>query len=185
MLQKETDQLSNEAVTKIYKTLAKDRIAGSAKGIATIETGWVAELTRNTAVKKVTENIVRTGEEYIKATEAVENQPEKIKNKLEALSKYSEREEGKEIVGKVEAYVAKGSSILARGALAGFALIKKMWVTMGDELVRATHRAVNGVMLPIDEYFVVGAYEMLYPLDTSRGAGLSEIAECRCLIKYI
>jgi hypothetical protein len=183
VLAKETDNLSNETLEKIFKNIAKDRVAGQARGIATVETGWVAELTRQTAVKKVTENMVVTAEEYIKESELTK--PELLKQKMETLAGFSERESGKTFVQKVETYVARGSTILASGAVTAFAVIKKQWITMGDELVRLTHKAVNLVILPIDEYFIVGAYEMKHPLDTSRGAGAEEIAECRCLCMYL
>lgn len=60
----------------------------------------------------------------------------------------------------------------------------KIWHTALDERVRATHIVMEGVEIPINDYFHVGTSEMLYPLDTSRNASISEIANCRCTVEY-
>lgn len=61
----------------------------------------------------------------------------------------------------------------------------KQWLTMRDEKVRISHVLVDGQTVGIDEYFRVGGYEMLYPMDTSRGAPPDETANCRCTIQYL
>jgi len=61
----------------------------------------------------------------------------------------------------------------------------KQWLTMKDEKVRISHALVDGQTVGIDEYFKVGGYEMLYPMDTSRGAPLSETQNCRCVTVYL
>lgn len=61
----------------------------------------------------------------------------------------------------------------------------KQWLTMKDEKVRPTHVSVDDTIMPIDEPFVVGDSLMMYPMDTSLGASLSEIANCRCAVKYM
>ena len=62
---------------------------------------------------------------------------------------------------------------------------KKTWVTQHDPKVRATHRPVDGVTIPISEFFQVGGARMLYPRDVINGANFpEEIAGCRCWIKY-
>ena len=61
----------------------------------------------------------------------------------------------------------------------------KQWLTMRDEKVRISHALVDGQTVGIDEYFKVGGYEMLYPMDTSKGAPLSETQNCRCVTVYL
>lgn len=61
----------------------------------------------------------------------------------------------------------------------------KQWLTMKDERVRISHALVDGQTVGIDEYFKVGGYEMLYPMDTSKGAPPDETANCRCVCKYL
>lgn len=61
---------------------------------------------------------------------------------------------------------------------------KKTWHTALDEKVRLTHIALEGVTIPINEQFHVGAYLMDYPLDSSYGAGAEEILNCRCSVEF-
>lgn len=63
--------------------------------------------------------------------------------------------------------------------------ITKRWKTRGDEKVRASHRAMNGQTVPGDGFFITprGA-RMLNPGDMSNGAGVSEVARCRCRAIY-
>ena len=60
----------------------------------------------------------------------------------------------------------------------------KTWHTALDEKVRMTHIALEGVTIPVEEYFHVGASLMAFPLDTSMGASASEIVNCRCSVSY-
>lgn len=60
----------------------------------------------------------------------------------------------------------------------------KTWHTSLDERVRLTHMDVEGVTIPIDEAFTVGASKMLYPLDWTLGASADEIINCRCSVSY-
>lgn len=61
----------------------------------------------------------------------------------------------------------------------------KQWLTMKDEKVRIAHALVDGQTVGIDDYFIVGGYEMLYPMDTSRGATPDMTQNCRCSVKYL
>lgn len=61
---------------------------------------------------------------------------------------------------------------------------KKRWKTERDDRVRKTHAEVNGMTIPIKKGFLVGDSLMLFPKDTSFGASMEEIANCRCTIKY-
>ena len=60
----------------------------------------------------------------------------------------------------------------------------KIWNTMLDNKVRHTHEEIEGLMIPIMAKFPVGAYEMYQPKDSSCGAGMEEIAGCRCWCTY-
>jgi len=66
----------------------------------------------------------------------------------------------------------------------------KIWKTFADDKVRLTHVEVDVTMLPIDDYFSVGAARMLYPKDVtspdSTGEDhLEEVINCRCHCLYI
>ena len=62
---------------------------------------------------------------------------------------------------------------------------RKVWNTMFDNKVRHTHIDLEGVSIPIMERFKVGAYEMYQPKDTTLGAGMEEVANCRCWCSYL
>lgn len=61
---------------------------------------------------------------------------------------------------------------------------RKTWNTMLDNKVRHTHEEIESLTIPIMDAFKVGAYEMYQPKDTSLGAGMEEIAGCRCWCTY-
>lgn len=61
---------------------------------------------------------------------------------------------------------------------------RKTWVTMMDKFVRHTHRIVDSETIGIKDAFEVGQYLMMQPKDTSLGAGMEEIANCRCTCIY-
>lgn len=61
---------------------------------------------------------------------------------------------------------------------------RKQWVDVRDKKERETHREVGGTVIPIEDTFIVGNSLMLFPKDTSYGAEMKEIANCRCTIKY-
>lgn len=60
----------------------------------------------------------------------------------------------------------------------------KTWRTMEDNKVRDTHQEVDGDTKPINEAFIVGDSELLYPGDDSLGASPEEICNCRCTVEY-
>lgn len=62
---------------------------------------------------------------------------------------------------------------------------RKQWITMKDYRVRKTHQVIDNKVLPINGVFIVGDSMMYFPKDTSLGAGMEEIADCRCSVKYL
>lgn len=58
----------------------------------------------------------------------------------------------------------------------------KTWVTMGDMRVRKDHDEVNGVTIPINEYFEVGGSEMLFPHDEENAP--EQCVHCRCSLDF-
>lgn len=60
---------------------------------------------------------------------------------------------------------------------------KKTWWTAQDARVRATHVAVHGVTIPMDEKFSVGDSMMSRPGDPEGSA--EEVINCRCSILYV
>lgn len=57
-------------------------------------------------------------------------------------------------------------------------LLQKRWRTEHDDRVRASHRHVDGVTLPLYQSFDVGGFPMLFPGDPQGPA--DEVVNCRC-----
>lgn len=58
----------------------------------------------------------------------------------------------------------------------------KVWQTEMDSKVRPWHEEVNGMRIPIDEYFYVGNDQMKYPHDYNASA--ENVVNCRCSCVY-
>lgn len=73
---------------------------------------------------------------------------------------------GAENAGRMDAMLAMGGS--------------KRWVTMADELVRDSHAALHGVVVPVDEPFDNG---LMFPGDPSGPP--EEVYNCRCTLEWV
>ena len=62
---------------------------------------------------------------------------------------------------------------------------RKRWMAMKDKKVRHTHVWADGQEADIQKPFIVGGYEMLFPLDQSLGADAKEVVNCRCVVRYL
>lgn len=62
--------------------------------------------------------------------------------------------------------------------------VKKEWITVGDSLVRQAHLSADGQKKNISEPFEVGGELLRWPGDTSLGASLGNIINCRCSADY-
>jgi hypothetical protein len=77
------------------------------------------------------------------------------------------------------------SDILSDVIIAGVLLsqlVGRMWVTAGDERVRASHAFAEGQIVGIHEPFIVQGQLLMYPGDTSLGATLDNVINCRCSV---
>lgn len=96
---------------------------------------------------------------------------EKRANKLSGIS------------GDWESYrVAKNINKLSATALFTIlAVAKKSWFTMLDGRVRKAHNQAEGQTVLKSQPFIVGGELLMYPGDTSLGASMWNIANCRCV----
>ena len=65
------------------------------------------------------------------------------------------------------------------GKRLGLTMYKK-WVASVDDRTRDEHVQADGQEVPIDEPFVVGGEQMMYPGDVSLGASAGNVINCRC-----
>ena len=56
----------------------------------------------------------------------------------------------------------------------------KTWVTVGDNLVRDSHVVAGGQKVELENSFTVGGELMRHPGDTSQGATVGNVINCRC-----
>lgn len=64
-------------------------------------------------------------------------------------------------------------------------MTQKQWLTMQDERVRQTHAHIDGMIVPIDDFFEVGEALLRYPKDWEMGESHpEELISCRCTVKY-
>lgn len=60
--------------------------------------------------------------------------------------------------------------------------MEKEWLSLRDDRVRDDHRSANGQRQPMDEPFLVGDDELMYPSDPSGSP--EEVINCRCSVLY-
>lgn len=88
------------------------------------------------------------------------------------------------IIAANEANTILGYSEIQKKIEQGYT--RKQWITEKDKKVRKTHRAVDNIIIPIEDYFLVGNSLMLYPHDNiSFEVEPNEVINCRCTIKYL
>lgn len=61
----------------------------------------------------------------------------------------------------------------------------QIWVTEGDERVRSAHIEAEGQIQVMGSPFIVGGELLRYPGDTSLGASLENVINCRCSLQVV
>lgn len=73
---------------------------------------------------------------------------------------------------------------IEQGAIAPSAT-QKVWDSSGDARVRPDHRAMDGQSVGMNEPFIApDGSRLMYPGDSSLGAGADQIINCRCVVDY-
>lgn len=63
---------------------------------------------------------------------------------------------------------------------------RKEWVAFIDNKTRETHAEINGTIIPIEDFFIVGDALMQYPKDIENAIdNPEETVNCRCKIRYL
>lgn len=87
------------------------------------------------------------------------------------------------LAGRVPRFVSDTPGFSA-AALPTVAVATKTWFTELDSRVRDRHAATEGQTREVSELFNVGGQAMLFPADTSHGADLANVINCRCSALY-
>ncbi len=110
--------------------------------------------------------------------ESIPNMAKRIKSVAEGYLKNTIR------IARTETTRVENSAHQAvgeRGKELGFNMWKR-WVATEDGRTRDEHAEADGQEVPIDEPFVVGGEEMMYPGDISLGASAENTINCRCVM---
>ena len=83
-------------------------------------------------------------------------------------------------IARTETHSAATSAIYETMKFKRVPVKTKTWWTARDKDVRASHREVHGMTVAFNDPFPVGGSLMMFPGDTSMGAGAEEIVNCRC-----
>lgn len=151
---------------KIAFTIQKELINQTNKVI--IENASIGKAVSNAEVANVVSNsFAEWGVNHSKTIAMTEVQDLAETSKYTENSSFTELGENEEEIGLIE----QGS--------------EKVWITAGDEKVRSSHSAIDGVVIPADQYFITGmGSSMRYCGDMSLGADLSDVINCRCETIY-
>ena len=70
------------------------------------------------------------------------------------------------------------------GIVVGNPNVKKEWAAILDEKTRLSHASADGQIQGLNEPYIVNGEYLMYPGDTSMGASLGNIINCRCSSLY-
>lgn len=91
------------------------------------------------------------------------------------------------LIARTETVTASNQAAYFAAAKTGL-LMKKEWLSAGDNRVRPDHQTVNGSKVDMEDYFTVGDSKMLIPGARVQENGLQtpakEVCNCRCVALY-
>lgn len=132
-------------------------------------------LTRD-LTQEVWEEVLTDVEEGIREGESLEKMADRIRSRFQQINKVRARR-----IALTESTAAHETSRYLAMKQAG--ITHKDWLSGGDDRVRHTHRAVDGVVIPIGESWKVGAAHLMFPGDSVGGQDHpEEVINCRCVL---
>jgi len=166
----ETDELAAEIDVRISQYI-NDHTKKQARFITdTIEEAIRKDLI-NTAIESAIQGERLTNGEVAKIAK------DKFKEKIPARA---------EVIANTEITNIAGASKYAEASVINEKTevkIVKTWITELDERARIDHILADGQTVGIDEPFIVGGEALNFPGDTSLGASIGNIINCRCKYK--
>ena len=158
-----------------------------------------AETAANTTLKNVNDSVIvaraqqreslEAGEVFTLAAFAsvVDNRMrEKFKGRTHAI-KVSETQKAAEASKITEAQVLDvGMTNINNPNMFISSTNLKDWHGILDDKIRDTHLEADSTQknVPMNDFYIVGGFRMMYPADTSHGAPLRETMNCRCCSLY-
>lgn len=147
-------------VERVAGRIFRRMSAGRVENIATTETQAATERTRSEMVRQAHEALI----------EPVLEEDQAEARRIAAFGGDYASYRVAEQVGTVD----------PETLLLSLTLAQKSWQTMRDKKVRPAHVGALGQTVPIGQPFVVGGELLMEPGDTSLGASIWNVANCRC-----
>lgn len=161
--------------------------------IAITESNWTVNVTRDTAVLSVTDPLRNTVEQIAALIESGDVAGAKRLSRevmklvrmptsvtqgvlLSYINDARDRLTTPLVQGRIVATMRERADALGSQ--------EKEWAAIFHN-TRPSHAAAHGQRRPVDQPYVVGGALMMYPMDGSLGAPMSEIANCQCENVYL
>lgn len=179
--------VNNNVVAKVTGNILNSRLKNREEMLATTETTWGAEGTRQKHVNGTKEPIASQLEQESNALAVGNDQlAQNLADTVQALSDMTESETSHEAAAIATAALIDGRTARWLDVWANrVRKQQKMWITMGDSKVRQSHRNANGQRQTDEQPFAVGQSLLMYPGDGSLGAEIKEFVGCRCFVFYL
>lgn len=136
--------------------------------------------TKITKITETTREIIRTQiAEGIGKGETIHQLAERVRSSYSVMTPARSM-----LIARTEVINASNAASVA-GAKASGANVKKQWLASRDDRVRKDHEEADGQTVALDESFIVGGYQLMWPGDPSMGAAAKEVVNCRCTVIYV
>lgn len=139
----------------------------------------------------ISESITNTTRDLINVVLEIANEEGRS---LDWIVQSLEEEQAGDLTRNRARLIARTESVTASNQAAYFAaaktglLMKKSWLSAEDARVRPSHAIADGTKVNLDDYFLVGGFEMLIPGARTAKNGLAIpanlVCNCRCVATY-
>lgn len=189
--------IANEWTQKEADTALTNYLKNQRLTIAVTESNWTVETTRRIAVVSVQDPLNNSVEQMVNLMRRGEfNEAVKLSRKVKKLAKLpTSVNQGKLIRlisgipenARVVSPVTQAEAIFnVQRQAEALDSTGKMWETLGDGKVRASHEAANGqIQENVEAPFILDGGALQYPGDSSLGADVAEVINCRCVSTYL
>lgn len=162
--------------------------------IAVTESTWTVNTTRSTAILSVNDPLGNSVERVAQLIEDGDiNAARRLSRQVVKLSRLPTSVKQGELIrfvndarDRMVTPIAQGRVIASLRAQAEkLGTPEKKWLTVGDSKVRSSHASANGQVREADKPFDLSGGRLQYPGDSSLGASLSEVVNCRCALQWL
>lgn len=89
-----------------------------------------------------------------------------------------------EVIARTEVVQASNAGSVSAAKATGLDL-EKEWISTRGPNSRASHEAMDGETVPLDDMFSVEGDELEFPGDSSHGAEAGNVIQCECTVGYV